>query len=41
MSGEPEIRPFRVDVPEKEIAELRQRIAGTRWPERETVTRCR
>jgi pimeloyl-ACP methyl ester carboxylesterase len=38
MSGETEIRPFRVDVPEKEIAELRQRIAGTRWPERETVT---
>jgi Epoxide hydrolase N terminus len=33
------IRPFRIDVPEEEeIAELRRRIAATRWPERETVT---
>jgi pimeloyl-ACP methyl ester carboxylesterase len=32
-----EIRPFRVVVPEEELAELRRRIAATRWPERETV----
>ena len=32
-----EIRPFHVDVPEEELAELRRRIAATRWPERETV----
>jgi pimeloyl-ACP methyl ester carboxylesterase len=32
-----EIRPFRVHFPEEEIAELRRRIAATRWPERETV----
>ena len=38
MSSETEIRPFSVDYSDKEIAELRQRIAGTRWPERETVT---
>src|SRR5215472_7138944 len=38
MSSEPEIRPFRVDVPDEEVAELRRRIAATRWPERETVT---
>ena len=38
MSSETEIRPFSVDFPDKEIAELRQRIAATRWPERETVT---
>ncbi len=38
MSSETEIRPFRVDVPEEEVAELRRRIAATRWPERETVT---
>jgi len=38
MSGETEIRPFRVEFPEAEIAELRRRIAATRWPERETVT---
>ena len=32
------IRPFRVDVPEAELTELRSRINATRWPERETVT---
>jgi pimeloyl-ACP methyl ester carboxylesterase len=32
-----EIRPFHVEVPEEELAELRRRIAGTRWPEGETV----
>jgi pimeloyl-ACP methyl ester carboxylesterase len=38
MSSEAEVRPFRVEVPEEELAELRRRIAATRWPERETVT---
>jgi pimeloyl-ACP methyl ester carboxylesterase len=32
-----EIRPFRVDVPEAELEDLRRRIAETRWPEKETV----
>src|SRR5215208_249107 len=32
------IRPFRIDVPEERIVELRKRIAATQWPERETVT---
>jgi pimeloyl-ACP methyl ester carboxylesterase len=32
-----EIRPFAVDVPEEELADLRRRIAATRWPEGETV----
>src|ERR1044072_5822939 len=32
------IRPFRVDVPEEELTELRRRIEATRWPEQETVT---
>jgi pimeloyl-ACP methyl ester carboxylesterase len=32
------IRPFRVNVPEAELTELRRRINATRWPERETVT---
>jgi hypothetical protein len=32
------VRPFRVDVPEAELTELRRRINETRWPERETVT---
>lgn len=31
------IRPFRVNVPESELTELRRRIDATRWPERETV----
>jgi pimeloyl-ACP methyl ester carboxylesterase len=31
------IRPFRVEVSEQELAELRRRIAATRWPEKETV----
>ena len=32
------IRPFHVNVPETELAELHRRINATRWPERETVT---
>ncbi len=32
------IRPFRVNVPEAELAELRKRIKATKWPEKETVT---
>jgi pimeloyl-ACP methyl ester carboxylesterase len=31
------IRPFSVNVPETELAELRQRIRATRFPEKETV----
>jgi len=38
MSSETEIRPFRVEFSAEEIADLRRRIAATRWPERETVT---
>ena len=30
------IRPFNVSVPEDELADLRRRIAATRWPDRET-----
>jgi epoxide hydrolase-like protein len=36
-SAEPTVRPFRVDVPDEELADLRRRIAGMRWPARETV----
>ena len=32
------IRPFHVQVPEKELADLHRRIVATRWPEQETVT---
>jgi hypothetical protein len=37
LSTETPIRPFRVDVPEEDLVDLRQRIAATRWPDRETV----
>jgi pimeloyl-ACP methyl ester carboxylesterase len=38
MSSETEIRPFRVDVPDEAIADLRRRIAAMRWPTKELVT---
>src|SRR6266516_3652814 len=31
------LRPFRVDIPDEAIADLRRRIAATRWPNKETV----
>jgi pimeloyl-ACP methyl ester carboxylesterase len=38
MSGAgAEIVPFRIDVPEAELADLHDRLARTRWPEAETV----
>ncbi|WP_346538142.1 epoxide hydrolase family protein [Micromonospora sp. DPT] len=38
MASDKEIRPFRLDTPEEAIADLRRRIAATRWPTRELVT---
>jgi pimeloyl-ACP methyl ester carboxylesterase len=32
-----EIRPFRIDVPETDLTELRRRVQATVWPEPETV----
>jgi pimeloyl-ACP methyl ester carboxylesterase len=32
-----EIRPFRLDVPEEDLDDLRRRIAATRWPSKELV----
>jgi hypothetical protein len=29
-----EIRPFHVEIPEDELADLRRRIAATRWPDK-------
>jgi pimeloyl-ACP methyl ester carboxylesterase len=31
------IRPFRIEVPEEQLAELRRRLAATRWPSSERV----
>ncbi|HJZ02554.1 MAG TPA: epoxide hydrolase [Streptosporangiaceae bacterium] len=38
MSSETEIHPFRVDMPEDAITDLRRRITATRRPSRELVT---
>jgi Epoxide hydrolase N terminus len=35
--GDAAIRPFRIEVPQQEIDELRRRIAATRWPTGELV----
>jgi pimeloyl-ACP methyl ester carboxylesterase len=32
-----DVRPFQVEIPEEELAELRRRIEATRWPSRELV----
>ncbi|HEX8854134.1 MAG TPA: alpha/beta fold hydrolase [Thermoleophilaceae bacterium] len=32
-----DIRPFQVDIPDEALQDLRRRIAGTQWPEKETV----
>jgi pimeloyl-ACP methyl ester carboxylesterase len=37
ISAQFAIRPFRVDVPDEALADLRRRIAATRWPDKETV----
>ena len=31
------IRPFHVSIPEADVADLRRRVAATKWPERELV----
>jgi pimeloyl-ACP methyl ester carboxylesterase len=33
----PEVRPFRIEVPEEDLVELRRRIASARWPSKELV----
>jgi hypothetical protein len=37
METHPAVSPFRVDVPEEDLVELRRRIAATRWPSKELV----
>jgi pimeloyl-ACP methyl ester carboxylesterase len=37
MEAHPAVRPFRVDVPEEDLDDLRRRIAATRWPSKELV----
>src|ERR687897_758241 len=33
----PPVRPFRIEVSEEDLVDLRRRIADTQWPEKETV----
>jgi hypothetical protein len=37
LAASDEIRPFRIDVPEQDLVDLRRRLAATRWPDKETV----
>jgi len=32
------IRPFHINVPQEQLVDLRRRVAGTRWPDQETVS---
>ena len=36
-TAEAAIRPFQIDVPEEQLADLRRRIEATRWPSKELV----
>jgi hypothetical protein len=36
-TGDTTIRPFTIDIPEAELEDLRARLAGTRFPDKETV----
>ncbi|GEO12939.1 epoxide hydrolase family protein [Microvirga aerophila] len=36
--GDTSIRPFRIQVSDEALADLRRRLATTKWPQRETVT---
>jgi len=37
VKGDTSIRPFRVNVSDEALADLRRRIKATRWPDKETV----
>src|SRR5260221_1682240 len=32
------VRPFRINIPEEALVDLRRRLVTTRWPDKETVT---
>jgi len=34
----PDVRPFRISIPDEVLADLRRRLAATRWPDKETVS---
>ena len=38
IASDIEIRPFSIDIPEENLADLQRRIAATRWPTKELVS---
>ena len=36
-AGNQAIRPFHINIPEEDLADLKRRLAATRWPEKEPV----
>src|SRR5688500_8750002 len=36
-AGDTAIRPFRINIPDQKLTELRRRVRATQWPEKETV----
>ncbi|PYT01763.1 MAG: multidrug MFS transporter [Acidobacteria bacterium] len=38
LQPQTEVRPFRIDIPEEALVDLRNRIEATRWPTKELVT---
>jgi len=36
-AGKDAIRPFKVKIPQEAVADMRRRLAATRWPDKETV----
>ena len=41
MTNDEQIHPFRIDIPDADLDDLRQRLRLTRWPEAETSQRRR
>ena len=37
MTNQSEIRPFRIEIPQADLADLRARLASTRWPSRPRI----
>jgi hypothetical protein len=36
--GDESIRPYRIDIPQEDIDDLKRRLANTRWPTKETAS---
>ena len=36
-AGAAAVRPFRVEIPQADVDELRRRVAATRWPDKDAL----